>query len=873
MKSKTLNTPAISKYKPEVLAPVGNWDMCLAAVHNGAGAIYIGMPGFNARARSHDHSFEELKEIILYCRLYGVQVHVAFNILIFEKELPIAIEGLKQLLPLQPDAIICQDVGLVRIIKKMAPDQIVHASTQMTVSSAEHIEFLSDLDMQRYVLARENSMSEMKNIRSKTNKELEVFVHGALCVAYSGQCLTSESMGGRSANRGQCAQTCRLDYQLNVNGKIEDLGAQKYLVSPKDLFGVDEIAGLMDLKIDSFKIEGRYKPPEYVAAASKLYSEKINEVLALPHEQVSSDALKISFSRDFFSGWLNGVNHNELVGGRYSSHRGLKTGHALSIKKDKKYPTVKVFSSLTIHPGDGLFFVDTNEQMLFAARAYDVEKLDSDTYMVNFEKGSDLSKLSARSLMYINRSPARDKLLQQSYTDKSQLKRIPIAIRVDAVLGEPLRVVMKDDQAHEISVATALVLSEAQNVPLDDAKIRKHFKALSGSVFVLGRCDINIEPGLFIQDKAIKKLRQLAVAQLEAARLQRKFNESYLGTQASEIISSVARKYGAQAATVDELFTLKTSNQHQTKLNVLVRDDAQIDALVDLSSDVIGTVYLDYKYGQQYEKSVDKIRALGFRAGIVTTRVFKAGREKLLGIINRIQPDVVLVRNAGAFEYFKQKYNDKMPFELVGDFSFNITNHLSAQYFLNKGLSVFSPSYDLNFQQLEELLLSRNDGGTDLAVRAEITIHQYMPSFHMEHCVFASFLSDGSSIKDCGMPCVNNNVGIVDNKNINHPVLADQECRNTMFNGVPQSAGSMIPKLLSLGVKHYRIEALTEDADVLREKVVAYMDVLSGESDAKALYKNLGIIEKYGISEGQQQNLDVYSDRKKISKEIPVKVI
>ncbi|MFT7374345.1 MAG: putative protease [Oleiphilaceae bacterium] len=867
MKPSMLNTPAISNYKPEVLAPVGNWDMCLAAVHNGAGAIYIGMPGFNARARSHDHSFEELKEIILYCRLYGVQVHVAFNILIFEKELPIAIEGLKQLLPLQPDAIICQDVGLVRIIKKMAPEQVIHASTQMTISSAEHIEFLSDLDMQRYVLARENSMSEMKNIRSKTDKELEVFVHGALCVAYSGQCLTSESMGGRSANRGQCAQTCRLDYKLNVNGKVEDLGAQKYLVSPKDLFGIDEIAGLMDLKIDSFKIEGRYKPSEYVAAASKLYSEKINQVLALPYEKVTSDALKISFSRDFFSGWLNGVNHNELVDGRFSSHRGLKTGHALSIKKDKKYPTVKIFSSLTIHPGDGLFFVDANELMLFAARAYDVETLGNDEYMVNFEKGSDLSKLSARSPMYINRSPARDKLLQQSYTDKSQLKRIPIAIRVDAVLGEPLRVVMKDDQAHEVSVATEFVLSEAQNSPLDDAKIRKHFNALSGSVFELGRCDVYIEPGLFIQDKAIKKLRQLAVAQLEAARLQRKFTASYLGTQATKIISSVTNEYFNE----ESASSSTPSNKQQTKLNVLVRDDAQIDALVDLSGNVIGTVYLDYKYGQQYQKSVDKIRALGFRAGIVTTRVFKAGKEKLLGIINRIQPDVVLVRNAGAFEYFKQKYKHQMPFELVGDFSFNITNHLSAQYFLNKGLSVFSPSYDLNFQQLEDLLLNQSQSGIELAARAEVTIHQYMPSFHMEHCVFASFLSNGSSIKDCGMPCVHNNVGIVDNKKINHPVLADQECRNTMFNGVPQSAGSMIPKLLSLGVKHYRIEALTEDASVLRKKVLAYMDVLSGESDAKALYKNLGIIEKYGISEGQQQNLDVYSDRKKLSKEIPVK--
>jgi putative protease len=171
------------------------------------------------------------------------------------------------------------------------------------------------------------------------------------------------------------------------------------------------------------------------------------------------------------------------------------------------------------------------------------------------------------------------------------------------------------------------------------------------------------------------------------------------------------------------------------------------------------------------------------------------------------------------------------------------------------------------------MLSNQNVHHLGLARQAEVTIHQYMPSFHMEHCVFASFLSDGSSIKDCGMPCVNNDVGIVDKKKINHPVLADQECRNTMFNGVPQSAGSMIPKLLSLGVQNYRIEALTEDSSILRKKVLAYMDVLAGKSDAKMLYKNLGIIEKYGISEGQQQNLDAYSDRKKISKEIPVKAL
>lgn len=858
MTSDTNRSNSPTPYKPEVLAPVGNWDMCLAAVHNGAGAIYVGMPGFNARARSHDHSFDELAKIISYCRLYGVQVHVAFNILIFEKELPIAIEGLKLLLPLQPDAIICQDVGLVRIIKTMSPNQVVHASTQMTISSAEHIEFLSDLDMQRYVLARENSLDEMKNIRSKTDKELEVFVHGALCVAYSGQCLTSESMGGRSANRGQCAQSCRLDYKLDVNGKTEALGAKKYLVSPKDLFGIDQIEELVNLKIDSFKIEGRYKPAEYVAAASKLYSEKINQVMGLPHEKVNADDLKISFSRDFFSGWLNGVDHNELVDGRFSSHRGLKTGHVLSIEIDKKFPTVKVHSSIKIYPGDGLFFVDHNEQMLFAARAYDVNEVSNDSYLVNFENGANLSKLTSQSQMYINRSPARDKVLQQSYTDKKQFKNIPLNIQIEAQLGEPLRVIAQDDQGHSVELATDQVLSEAQNAPLDEAKIRKHFSALSGSIFELSLCKTNIAPGLFIQDKQIKKLRQATTAQLEQARLQLRYSNKSNDVDAETIIATVPSTTN----------TISADLENRPKLNILVRDDAQLDALIDLPNNIIDTVYLDYKYGQRYQKSVDRIRELGFKAGIVTTRIFKAGREKLLGIIDRIQPDVVLVRNAGAFEYFKQKYNDQMPFELIGDFSFNITNHLSAEYFLNKGLKSFSPSYDLNFQQLEELLAPNL-----LAQHAEVTIHQYMPSFHMEHCVFASFMSDGSSIKDCGMPCVKNDISLVDAKKINHPVLADQECRNTMFNGVPQSAGSMIPKLLGLGVSQYRMEALTEDAQILREKVIAYTDVLCGNSDAKSLYKHLGIIEKYGISEGQQQNLNAYSARKKDGQDIIFKAV
>lgn len=831
-------------FKPEILAPVGNWDMCLAAVHNGAGAIYVGMPGFNARARSYDHNFDELEKIINYCHLFGVKVHIAFNILIFQQELKVALQGLLKLLALKPDAIICQDVGLARMIKKLCPQQVIHASTQMTISSAEHIEFLSDLHMDRYVLARENSLKEMANIRSKTDKELEVFVHGALCVAYSGQCLTSESMGGRSANRGQCAQSCRLDYQLKVNDEVKDLGAKKYLVSPKDLFAIDMVKDLMDLKVDSFKIEGRYKPAEYVAQAAKAYSSEVDKQLGVETlEIVDPEDLRISFSRDFFSGWMHGVDHNQLVDGRFSGHRGLKIGAVSQVLSGKKYPTLSIRCDRDILAGDGLMFVDADEQMIAGGKAFEVNRGRQGEFVVSFDKSFDLNALYSGAEVYINRSPVLDKQVQQSWKDKQKLKRIGLSIEVSAVENRPLLVKARDEDGHSVELSSSSELTVAQNVALDEAKVLKHFNALGGSIFKLCQHKIDIQGQLFISDKEVKTLRRKVTESLEMQRLQKDTVGLLTPEEMNEWIDMELA-----AVTHDHVIDASPS------LNILIREEEQLDALKGLAID---TVYLDYKYGQRYQKSVDKIRAMGFKAGIVTTRVFKAGKEKLLGIIDRIQPDVVLMRNAGAFQYFINKYGNNMPFELTGDFSFNITNHLAANYFLKKGLNTITPSYDLNFNQLKDLLAQ------GLAQSAEITIHQYMPSFHMEHCVFASFLSDGSSIKDCGMPCLNNNLEIVDKKAVGHPVLADQECRNTMFNGTPQSAASLIPDLLMLGVNSFRVEALSEDADTLRQKVTAYLALIKGDTDAKTLYKKLGIIEKYGISEGQQQNLNVYNDRKK----------
>src|SRR5579885_2367839 len=209
----------MSKMRPELLLPVGNAEMALAAIHNGADAIYVGFPGYNARGRSVDLEVQELKQIIDTCHLHGVKVNLAFNIVIFEDELAKVVPLLEQILPLKPDAVIVQDLGIARLLRRMAPHQTIHASTQMTVTNPDAIALLEDLGIRRFVLGRENSLKEIELIRAQTDKELEVFVHGALCVSYSGQCFTSESIGGRSANRGQCAQSCRFGYELYVDGE------------------------------------------------------------------------------------------------------------------------------------------------------------------------------------------------------------------------------------------------------------------------------------------------------------------------------------------------------------------------------------------------------------------------------------------------------------------------------------------------------------------------------------------------------------------------------------------------------------------------------------------------------------------------------
>ena len=325
--------PAFSE-SPELLAPAGGWDCLRAAVANGADAVYFGLPRFNARLRADNFRDDELVDVVAFCHRHGVKAYVAFNTLVFTGELDAAEAMLRDCSRAGVDALIVQDVGLVRLARAVVPELAIHASTQMTITSPEGVTFARELGVERVVLARELSLRDLEKFKDESSSTLplEVFVHGALCVAYSGQCLTSESLGQRSANRGECAQACRMPYEMVVDGEVRDLGDKRYLLSPQDLAAVEEIPALLARGVTSFKIEGRLKAPEYVAAVCQVYRRALDAAIAGLAEEPSRVTaaeryqLEMTFSRGLFTGWMHGVDHQQLVSARFGKKRGPLAG-------------------------------------------------------------------------------------------------------------------------------------------------------------------------------------------------------------------------------------------------------------------------------------------------------------------------------------------------------------------------------------------------------------------------------------------------------------------------------------------------------------------------------------------------------------------
>jgi U32 family peptidase len=837
----------------EILLPVGTKEMAMAAIHGGANAIYLGVPGFNARGRTKDFSIEEAKEIIDLCHLYGVKVNLALNIVIFQNEISEVLHLLEQIIPLKPDAFIVQDLGLARLIRKLAPHQPLHASTQMTITNYEAIHLLEDLNFRRFVLGRENSTSEIESIRAHTQKDLEVFVHGALCVSYSGQCFTSESIGGRSANRGQCAQSCRFSYDLIVDGEKKNQVDRDYLVSPKDLCGIDHIPELMKIGVNSFKIEGRLKTPEYVFSAARSYRAVVDGTLAdlRLDTQALKEQMQIAYSRGFYPGWLKGVEHQKLVDGTFSSHRGLFVGHIDDIDRGELILLLDEQITYNLENGDGLLWTysDGKDQKEQGSFVYSVNKLGQRKLRIGIDGKVNLSQAIIGARVYINHSRSLSRDVELTTTDKSLVRRVPLDILIEAKIGSPLRVEVSDG-FNKVVAQTASLIDSAKNKAVVKENIIDELGSLTGTVFELNSASFKeLDENIFISHKEIKELRRQFSLELAAIRSSARIDriETTIETANSVEHWVAAQKVSQQAAT-------------QLRLNILLRNREQAESLVEflktgVNTNAIQFVILDFEFGRHYEDSLSLLRKAGVKVALATTRILKPSEYSNLKAISRLAPDAILVRNLGALRYFTEV--EKFPGDLLGDFSLNVTNHLTANYLLGKGLSSVCLSYDMNQSQLEGLLEAGD------ASRFEVTAHQYMPSFHMEHCVFAAFLSKGSSWRDCGKPCEKHKVELQDEFGNRHHIKPDHECRNTMYNAVAQSASSYIMKWNQMGLGSVRFEALNETGAELIDKISGYLKYMNNEISLVELKSVLGQKEKYGLSEGSLSRQNEYQSRKK----------
>lgn len=813
----------MSELAPEILAPAGNWDCVRAAVANGANAVYFGLDQFNARMRADNFTRDDLAALVPFLHGHGVRAYVTMNVLIFPAEMEEALQYLDALDAAGVDAVIVQDLGLAALISRYRQQGRwkieLHISTQMTVCSPEAVQWVDKMfDPQQIVLSRELSLREIEACARATDKPIEVFCHGALCVAYSGQCLTSESLGQRSANRGECAQACRMPYKLEVDGRMRDLGERRYIFSPQDLCALEKVPEMLAAGVRSFKIEGRLKSPEYVAATTRAYRRALDAALAelsVPAARLANDlyAMQMAFSRGFSFGWLNGTDHPLLTHGKFGKKRGALAGRIVRVGEG--WLELAGLPPMPVAPGDG-FVVDAgqdrNEEQ--GGRIWKVEG----TRLYFHGKGSHIDWRFVRpgDLLWKTADPALERSLHATWCNFARGAEQPtqaLNITFSGRMGSQLTATCRG-----VTVGSGQPLEPAENRALTPEVISAQFGRLGGTGFVLGECRYELEQGLMMPLSVLNRMRRELVAQLPAS-----------------AGSAEPRPAMEWKGWLGDFEPVRATDKY--KLSVLCREPEQAYAAAAAG---IKRVYLDFRDLRQYEPVAARLRAEyeGVSVWIATLRIMKPREAGYNKFIMAAAPDGVLVRNLGAALYFKDK---GVP--MVADFSLNAANPESVKVLRSYGMRYVTVSYDLNAHQLADLL--RSHCGPLL----ELTLHQHMPMFHTEHCVFCTFLSQGHNFMDCGQPCEHHRVRVMDRTYAMHYLRSDEGCRNTLFNGKAQTAARYVAGMRRMGLTRFRLELLEENAQQTTEMISAYRALMRGKLQPEELMQKLDVLDRIGVTE------------------------
>lgn len=800
----------MEKKKLELLAPAGSWEALEAAVNAGADAVYMGGKAFGARAYASNFDQKEMARAVYFAHMHRVRLYITVNTLVDDSELEELADYLLFLNNVGVDGIIVQDMGVIRLARRLVPQLPLHASTQMTLTNSSGVDFAVAAGMERSVLARELSLKEIQAACSR-GSEIETFIHGALCVCYSGQCLMSSLIGGRSGNRGRCAQPCRLPYKL-LNGKGEDMLAGKdagqYLLSPKDMNTLAILPQMIEAGVVSYKIEGRMKRPEYVAVVVDAYRRAMDSYLAGDYHVPPEDLANIEqiFNRDFTTAYLTNRPGKEMMSDRRPNNRGVLIGRVAKLDKHRNKASVKLEKEL--HLGDGLeFWVSvggrvgtTVTSMLLNGKNVEAAGAGQQV-VIDVPNGVRLNDRVFRTL------DSRLMAYAQQFFGPDAKRRIPVDAVVTARLGQPMTVTLTDDEGNTGCGETDFIVEAARKRALDDDVVRKQIDRLGTTEYFLNSLRFEYDEGVMVPMSEMNEARRMACESLDAARL-----------AAFAPARQAVHRY-------DEPLQPKAHKRAGTSSVLTVHCDSlgKVNAALQAGAERIlfGGDCFNHQLpsNEDYVKAAELCRKTGRQLAFATPRIVKEAQlgyfDKLFALWQQLEPDIVYINNNGLWP-LGRKYAG---LKLAADMSLNIFNSQALQFWQENGAAAAVLSPELTMAQVEHLAAVS-------PLPLECMIQGRLEMMVSEYCVGGSFLGrlhEGP----CQFNC-REQLYLGDRKEARFPVATDQFCRMHILNAHELSLLANVQHMAEIGVGSLRIDGRDYDEARLGELVTLYRQVLGG---------------------------------------------
>lgn len=799
--------------KLELLAPAGSWEALEAAVNAGADAVYMGGKAFGARAYASNFDKEEMAKAVYFAHMHRVRIYITVNTLVDDSELEELAEYLMFLNNVGVDGIIVQDLGVIRLARKIVPELPLHASTQMTITNSSGVDFAVAAGMERSVLARELSIKEIEAACDR-GTEIETFIHGALCVCYSGQCLMSSLIGGRSGNRGRCAQPCRLPYRL-LNNKGEDMlegkDAGQYLLSPKDMNTLEIMPQLIDAGVVSYKIEGRMKRPEYVAIVVDAYRRAMDSYIAGDYSVPAEDFANIEqiFNRDFTTAYMVNRPGREMMSDRRPNNRGVLVGRVLKLDKQRNKAVIKLDKEL--HLGDGLEFwvtvggrIGTTVTEMLSKGESVSSAAPGEQVTIDVPKGVRLNDRVFRTL------DSRLMSYAQQFFGPEAKKRIAVDAVVTAHVGQPMTVTLTDEEGNVGYGETDFIVEEARKRALDYAVVHKQLDRMGTTEYFLNSLNVELDDNVMVPMSEMNEARRMACEALDAARLEAFAPARKQVHKHNESLVPNAKKRSHNGA------VLTVHCDSLSKVNAALQAGAE---RILFGGDCFTHIPLS---DEDYRKAAAMVRKAGRQLAFATPRIVKEAQlkyfDRLFALWAELEPDFVYISNNGL--WFMARKHGLKP---VADMSLNIFNCQSMEFWKENGAVGAVLSSELTLGQVDHL-------ASVSPVPVECMIQGRLEMMVSEYCVGGSFLGDLHK-GACKFNC-REQLFLGDRKDAQFPIATDQFCRMHVLNAHELSMTANVQLMAEIGVASLRIDGRNYDEQRLTELITLYKKILGGAVEA-----------------------------------------